>query len=510
MTVLTPDTITPGGAFPVAMASAIGETADAKIMTANERTVIASTKQAVDESLPALAVDDPNRRALLRDDDGNVPLWYENGVSFAALGPDGQKAVAAYLSPLGAIPTQIDGDSTVAPLVMDGAGNVPIWMLPDGFDCAGFSKSFIEKFRAQVQGRQYGYGRKAPVATDGRTLFQYRMKLAALDTGANVHPTVLLVGDSQLELSAFPQALANGLYNLHGKSADGWLSAHNPSSINGITRTTVGAATNYDASDGSAPTYGCGIDGKSTIPADSTWREIIDNIRCTEFTVYYYDGAGAFQFGVYNGGVVDNWQPVVCTGSNTFKSKTFTGIPDVLGRLELRTANNPAGAVMPIHGFRTGRSAVPGMIVDKCGNASATSNNLVLFKDQLANYQGMQPDIIIQALGTNNASVQSTTVPFLQDDIAMIDAYRAQWPNVGIILIAPPLCNGIKQSPLIDYRDVIYEIALSKNCEFYSNFDDWADFATMSALGAFLADGIHQSTVGATYLTRRILQLLGL
>lgn len=509
MTVSTPDTITAGGAFPVAMASDIGETTDAKVMTGTERVVIAATKAATDDGIPVFEVDDPYRRAFFRDDVGNVLFWWDSGVSFGVLGPDGKKTIAAYLTPLGAIPDQIDGDDTAAPLVKDSAGNVFVWMLPDGVDFLP-SKPLLAKVRGQVQGRQYGYGPKAPIATDGRTLFQYRMKLAALESGANVRPTVLLVGDSQLELPAFPQALANGLYGLHGKSSDGWLSAHNPGSINGITRTTVGAATNYDASNGLAPIYGCGIDGKSTIPADSTWREVLENIRCTEFTVYYYDGAGAFQFGVYNGGVVDAWQSVVCTGSNTIKSATFTGIPDVLGRLEIRTANNPAGAVMPIHGFRTGRSAAPGMIVDKCGNAGATSNNLVMFKDQLVNYQGTQPDIIMLDIGTNNASVQQNTVQYQQDLAVLIDAYRAVWPTVGIILIAPPLCTGAKQSPLIDYRDVIYEMALSKNCEFYSNFDDWADFATMNALGAFLADGIHQSVLGAIYLARRILQLLGL
>lgn len=198
----------------------------------------------------------------------------------------------------------------------------------------------------------------------------------------------------------------------------------------------------------------------------------------------------------------------MCGGTNTTKSVTLSGLPDVAQNFELRTVGNTG--TVAIHGYRATRNAGPGIIVDKCGNASATSNNLVTFKEQLANYQGTQPDIIMLDIGTNNASVQSTTVQYQLDLVALIDAYRAVWPTVGIILVAPPLCTGIKQSALIDYRDVIYETALSKGCEFYSNFDDWADFATMSALGAFLPDGIHQSVIGATYLTRRILQLMGL
>jgi lysophospholipase L1-like esterase len=337
--------------------------------------------------------------------------------------------------------------------------------------------------------------------------------LALLDTGSIVRPTVLLVGDSYLELAAFPQAIATSLYAAHGKASDGWLSAHNPNSINGITRTTVGAWTNYDASDGVAPVYGCGIDGKSTSTTGTDKREIFYNIKCTEFTVYYYDGNGAMNFVRYaaDGITVEATTPLVFGGTNTFKSFTFTGQPDQLRNYEVNTANN-TGAVV-IHGYRATRNSAAGVIVDKCGNAGATSDNLTLFSGQLVNYQAMQPDLIVVALGTNNASVKSTTKLFESDVPALIDSWRALWPNVGIVLIAEPLCtevNGAKQSPLIDYRDAAYEIALSKSCEFYSMFDDWADFTTMSGLGMFLADGIHPSVPGSAFATRRINQLMGL
>lgn len=476
-------------------------------MTLGERQEIVRLRQ----TLPDFERESASRIPIIRDDSGNVPVYLEGGgLSFSALGEGGRKAVADYLDPLGVIPYQLDGDDDVIPIIRDDDGNVVLWLENGGLACSFLSKSLIAQIIAQVQGRQYGFGRKAPVATDGRSLYRYRAKLARMKGGEVIRPTVMLVGDSYLELPALPQAIATGLYTAHGKASDGWLSAHNPNSINGITRTTVGAWMNYDASDGVAPANGCGIDGKSTSTTGTDKREIFYNIKCTEFTVYYYDGAGAINFIRYaaDGTTVEATTPLVFGGTNTFKSYTFTGQPDQLRNYEVNTANN-AGTVV-IHGYRATRNSAAGIIVDKCGNAGATSDNLTLFSGQIANYQAMQPDLIVVALGTNNASVKSTTLQFESDIPALIDAYRALWPTVGIVLIAEPLCTGAKQSPLIDYRDAAYEIALAKNCEFYSMFDDWADFSTMDALGMFLGDGIHPSDAGSAFTSRRLTQLLGL
>lgn len=95
------------------------------------------------------------------------------------------------------------------------------------------------------------------------------------------------------------------------------------------------------------------------------------------------------------------------------------------------------------------------------------------------------------------------------DVSALIDNWRALWPNVGIVLIAQPLCGGVKLSPVGEYR-APYEIAPEKNCEFFSIFDDWGLFAIMKALGMFLPDDIHPSVAGAIMTSIRLTRKMGL
>ncbi|WP_312686204.1 SGNH/GDSL hydrolase family protein, partial [Brevundimonas nasdae] len=175
--------------------------------------------------------------------------------------------------------------------------------------------------------------------------------------------------------------------------------------------------------------------------------------------------------------------------------------------IEVRTPGNTG--TVAIHGFVPRRGG-SGAVLHKAGNAGAISDNLYVVRDEAAKYlPALAPDIIVLALTTNDSSVKYETSDFRAHVAALIDTWRAALPDVGIVLVCPARVIGPKNSRLIDYRDALYDIAMAKNCEFYSLYDDWADTVTMHAAGMF-DDDVHPSAAGSDFIARRLFQLMGI
>lgn len=427
---------------------------------------------------------------ILVDSAGNVVLWFENGkLSASALSDLLLAAISAYVGLRNVIPT-FDSSNLLVPLVVDADDNVLVWLDNGKLAASGLAPSLLEVITPEIA-TSVGQGQ---TSSDGRSLFRYRSDASKLRAGILSQPNVLLTGDSWTELTPISQAVADRLYANFGKSADGWVPVNaSTNTLNGVTASLIGVWAGYDASNGVAPAFGCGIDGRSLSTVATNARYVIGNITCTEAEIFYQDVDGTFQYRAYDG---PDWQTVVCGNTNTTMSVKLTGLADNTPRIvEVRTTVANTGTVW-IHGLYFTREAVSGGILNKCGNAGAIAANIAMISPQIGYYAAkINPSVIGIILSVNDSRTNVTIADFKTHITTIVAAYRAAVPDVGIILIAPPQVNGTFTVPQVQFRNAMAQLATTLNCEFYSLYDEWGTFAEMNALGQFL-DNVHPSVAG--------------
>uniref|UniRef100_UPI0028975ABE hypothetical protein n=1 Tax=Brevundimonas nasdae TaxID=172043 RepID=UPI0028975ABE len=279
---------------------------------------------------PAANIDaEPEKAPLYVDAERNVPLWLEDGLlAFSGLSATAKGQVLTWLNAMAALPMDLTGDADLVPLYRDAAGNVPVWLESGRLAFSGLGPTAKAYVQNLMQRRMYGNDYSAPVATDGRTLFRWRAKVARLQTGQVVQPSILVTGDSWMDFTPLPQAIAARLHSAFGKASDGWVTTGEKRYLNGVTVTDVGVWTRYDASNGGAPPYGCGVDGQSASTTVDGARLIVANLICTSCTIHYQDLGGTFEYAAYTNGVAGPWTKVVCTGSGETRSVTISGLSD--------------------------------------------------------------------------------------------------------------------------------------------------------------------------------------
>lgn len=379
----------------------------------------------------------------------------------------------------------------MVPLAWDSDGNVVLWLQYGQLCATGIAPPLADIISAFT----IASNNIAKTSSDGRTLFKYRAAAGKLRASLLQQVKVLVTGDSWGELPPLSQAIADRLYALFGKSADGWVSVNaGTATLNGITATLIGVWTQYDASTaGIAPAHGCGIDGKSISTTATDGRYLVGNITSTEVEIFYQDLNGYFEYKESDSGT---WKTVTCTNTDTTKSVKITGMANIARTIEVRTTAANTGTVQ-IHGLYFTRDSVSGAILNKCGNAGSIAQNLAVFSNKIGYYATkMDPDVVVIILGTNDYRVGITVADFERHLTTLINAYRTAVPNVGIILFAPAQTNGVATIPLVNFRNSMARLSASLGCEFYSLYDEFGTWAQMNALGAF-DDDFHLSTSGS-------------
>lgn len=388
------------------------------------------------------------------------------------------------------VPSTSAGDIMV-PLAWDDEENVALWLQYGLLGATGIAPPLADIISAFTTAS----ANLAKTSSDGRTLFKYRAAAGKLRASLLQQVKVLVTGDSWGELPPLSQAIADRLYALFGKSADGWFPV-NPgaNTLNGTTSALIGVWATYDASAaGLAPTNGCGIDGRSisTTATDARW--LVGNVTSTEVEIFYQDLNGYFEYKESDSGT---WKTVTGTNTGTTLSVKITGMANVARTVEVRTTAANTGTVQ-IHGMYFTRDSVSGAILNKCGNSGSIAQNLAVFSNKIGYYAAkLDPDVVVIVLGTNDYRVGVTVADFERHLTTLINAYRAAVPNVGVILMAPAQTNGVATIPLINFRNAMARLSASLGCEFYSLYDEFGTWAQMNALGQF-ADDFHLSTAGA-------------
>lgn len=438
---------------------------------------------------------------LFMDSAGNVPVYWNGGLDASAIATGLLEKIWAYIN--GIIASALNQNVPLispgfVPGMMDAAGNVPFWFHDGKLDASGVGPNIRGDMVSWFQGRMYSAAYNIPLHTDGRTLWRWKAKKAQLKAGLAVRPHFMLTGDSWTQNNELATAIASLLHNDYGDAGLGWRTVNYGAARDGSGIYRSEGWDLYDSSPTSgAPLYGCGIDGQSINTATNTAYFNVTNVRCTDCRIYYQDLNGKFQYG-YDVGGVTQWTEVVCGNTGATKSVLLTGMADEARTIYVKTDGN-TGRVA-IHGFYLWRAGVAGCVMSKAGNSGILADQFLLFSDKISEYLStIQPDVIAIVIGNNDYRISTGTQTFRTALQTYMAACRAVLPDVGFILMAPPRTNGTAVTPLVDFRDVMYDLSQTLNCEFFSIYDLFDTWTEMNGLGCFI-DNLHPSTVGGNMI----------
>lgn len=348
----------------------------------------------------------------------------------------------------------------------------------------------------------------APLITNGRTLYRWRAILAMLDRLVNTRGKILGIGDSYMDFATILQILANWLYGVHGKSADGWASVCGPINgrkmyLNEMTFTFSGfTAWSIGGPDNDTSPYGCGIDGYCIYTSGTDATAKLSNFDGTRITIYHRD-SGSFRYRIDGGG----WVTVTTTGTGG-KSKTeIMGLASGLHSIDIDTSVNTD--VVAIYSFYAKNWDKAGIEVHKCGHAGARG---IQYLNKISPHipyfaKEINPDLVIIILGTNDYRYPTSNVSnFIAGVNSIVSAFRSVSPDIGIVFIAPPDTKGIPANPavpLISFVNAARAYSAANNIEFVDWHGLTPDWETANKLGQF-ADDLHVNDNGATGLVNSV------
>lgn len=438
---------------------------------------------------------------LFIDAGNNIPVWWDNGFDVSIISESFKTKIWTYINTIISkalnhrIPLISPG---FVPGMEDGAGNVLFWFHDGKLDASGVGPNIRGDMDSWFQGRMYSAAYNIPLHTDGRTLWRWKAKKAQLKAGLSVRPHFMLTGDSWTQNNELATAIASLLHADYGDAGLGWRTVNYGAARDGSNIYRSAGWDLYDSSPTSgAPLYGCGIDGQSINTTFATAYFNVTNVRCTDCRIYYQDLNGKFQYG-YDVGGVTQWTEVVCGNTGATKSVLLTGMADEVRTIYVKTDGN-VGRVA-IHGFYLWRAGVAGCVMSKAGNSGILADQFLLFSDKISEYLStMKPDVICIVIGNNDYRNSYGTQVFKTALQTYMAACRAVLPDVGFILMAPPRTNGVALTPIVDFRDVMYDLSHALNAEFFSIYDLFDTWEEMNSLGCFL-DNLHPNAVGSNMI----------
>lgn len=190
---------------------------------------------------------------LVVDAQGKIAVWLTNGkLDIAGVGS----------SFLHAFDNQQDSRVGISrnyiyqPIVIDKNGKSPLWLEYGKLNFAGISQSAVDKIAELLN---ISPTTEVKIATDGRTLTEWRAKSAKLKTGIQTQLSIAITGDSWTEYTLIPAALAPMLRNDYGIVGTGWINIGSwQNQIDDVSVTKTGTWSVFDISATTAqPQYGC-------------------------------------------------------------------------------------------------------------------------------------------------------------------------------------------------------------------------------------------------------------
>lgn len=447
----------------------------------------------------------PGLVAAFVDDDGNVPVWLENGnlnargiaqqlVEYIFNNSDAFADVQAYAS-------NYEFSNLLVALFVDENGNVPVWLDNGYLDARGIGPNLLQFLQENLQ-FQPPVTIKDPPVSCGDSLWRWgaaRSKLSLLQASV---AKIGWTGDSWTEWPVIPQAMANILYERYGKAGDGLLqfgidgggpAAATGQQMNGITIKKSGWSI-YDASATTvAPLYGCGPDGMAIFTTGATATLSYSNLVATEIIINYWDTSGSFRYRIDGGA----WQAVVGGGKNIASSIVIPGLALTAHSVDIdTTGNNGVVSLLNLVAKGTGR----GIEVHKMGNGSIAADGYKKVLPYIG-YTAKQLDIdvLFMCIGTNDARRNGGLALFELSLDAWVKEWKTACPDMGIVLVIPSQGAGNYNIPLTDIRDATVRVAKKHSAEWLDFRAFMPEWAKSNTAGMYF-DSLHLNDVGAKYL----------
>ncbi|MDC4364590.1 SGNH/GDSL hydrolase family protein, partial [Acinetobacter baumannii] len=339
-----------------------------------------------------------------------------------------------------------------------------------------------------------------PIVSDGASLRQWKAKVSNLKYGiANTQPRLLLTGDSWTDYGQISNRILTTLRTYLGEAGTGWINLGDPNAqFDYVSVSRAGTWAFEDLNINANFTYSSAPDGYVLISSTVDSTLSIGNLnKGDQLTVFFGKTDGTFKYSI-NGG----------TETTVTASAAGAEIQSVV--IPIAPLNNVVFTVtsgtIAFYGLHLRKSTGSGVEVTKIGNAGATGKDYLKVsagsRSYFADY--LKPDAVVIFLTTNDYRIAGNTPDTFKNGVsAMIDGYRINNPNCGFILVAPARSNGTAVIPLSEYRDAIYEIAQTKQCEFYNMHDDWDVWSVENTNGQW-ADNLHLSHMGAYRLSQKL------
>ncbi|MDO7525701.1 GDSL-type esterase/lipase family protein [Acinetobacter baumannii] len=438
--------------------------------------------------------------AVVKDILNQSPLWIQNGyIGFTFLELLTLLRVKSQMG-LGSAKFQ-----RFIPLAEDINGKCPVWLEEGLFDCGGVHQKFVEKVKDKlgpISGGASNNVTKAeyPIISDGASLRQWKAKVSNLKYGiANTQPRLLLAGDSWVDYGQISNRILTTLRTYLGEAGTGWINLGDPKAqFDGVKVERAGTWAFEDLNINANFTYSAAPDGYALISSTAGSTLNLDNLnKGDQLTVFFGKTEGTFKYSINNGAEVE------VTASSSGATIQTVMIP--VGPLNNIVFTVTSGTIA-FYGFHLRKSSGSGVEVTKIGNAGATGKDYLKISPaaqaNLSDY--LKPDAVIIFLGTNDyRNLGNTSETYKNGVSAMVDGFRTNNPNCGIILVAPARSDGDVVTPLSAYRDAVYELAQSKQCEFYNMYDDWDDYGPENTNGQW-ADKLHLSHQGSYRLSQKL------
>lgn len=435
---------------------------------------------------------------IVADPKGNSPLWLDGGrLGFTELEPSSQERVKLQMG-LGN-----SAALNIVPIVVDQNGNCPLWIQNGLLNFAGIHANAVQLIKEQFgaidpQKKNNTTNAAYPILSDGASLTQWKAKVSRIKSGIAQQVRLLITGDSWTEHKTITNEILPLVRTDLGEAGSGWinLGAEN-NQVDNISVSKAGAWAYRDLDATSSFPHSSGPDGfilTSTAAGDTL---IVSNLsKGNNLTVFYGKADGVFKYSI-NGGA-----ETTITSSASGSTVQSTTI-DIAANSNI-VLTTVSGTVV-LFGLHLRKSSGSGVEVTKVGNGNCTGQDfLKISPSAQANFnEYLKPDAVVIILGTNDYRRGHSVANYKLGIKAMIDGYRTNNPNCGIILIAPAKSNATAIIPLTEFRDAVYEIAIEKKCEFYNMHDDWDSYTSENANGMW-NDSLHVSKSGAYRIAKKV------
>ncbi len=431
----------------------------------------------------SIAVDLTGQWVPVCGGEDGVALWFDPATGWRGPGIDVWRSVVQ----------RVEIEGGLVP-VFGSADGVALWFDPViGWRGPGIDNRVTRAEAGSTYDlRRVPQAASAPLATDGRSLHRLKAKLAAIRAGQTEQLRIGITGDSWADQVEIPSRLSQALQNAVGITSAGWLSVGPFPQLDGVTRTASAGWTLVDGSATSTFDYGAGPDGYClwTNAADQTLS--YTGVRATEISITRHQHGGTWRYRI-NGGA---WTVVTDDASGDHAVATITGLSGTV-TLDIDTTGN--AGIVALSGCYATRDGVAGAELSKWGNSGTSGFRVAEYLPYVADAAAvMQPDVVIVILGTNDYRTTNAAAPAAFDPAlrGLMTAVRSAVPDCGFILVAPSITDAVAVTPLSDFRDAMYRIALDGLADFVSLYDAFPAYADANSLG-LMADSLHLSVRGA-------------